>query len=259
MSRFMLTIASPGLIDRPPVSKVMPLPTSTTCGALRAPLGGRVVEPDQPRRGGRGLADAEDAAEALAWRAAARPRPSTLEPGLARRAATAWSASHCGVLRLDGTVASIRARQPAPADRERRARGRPGGRRRRPASTIRRTGRCLGPAGAPVEPEGAEHRADDERAQAVVVADGRRPRWPRCRGPWYDARARRRPGASRSACRRRRRRAAPAAGRCRSARPAPDTGSAVTSPALPVARACSSTASRSSSSSSSSSAAPGPR
>ena len=38
MSRFMLTIASPGLIDRPPVSKVMPLPTSTTVLAEPARL-----------------------------------------------------------------------------------------------------------------------------------------------------------------------------------------------------------------------------
>jgi hypothetical protein len=35
MSRFMFTIASPVLMDRPPVSKVMPLPTSTTVGAER--------------------------------------------------------------------------------------------------------------------------------------------------------------------------------------------------------------------------------
>ena len=30
MSRFMFTIDSPGLMDSPPVSKVMPLPTITT-------------------------------------------------------------------------------------------------------------------------------------------------------------------------------------------------------------------------------------
>ena len=40
MSRFMVDMASPGLIDRPPLSKVMPLPTRTTRGALRAPRGG---------------------------------------------------------------------------------------------------------------------------------------------------------------------------------------------------------------------------
>ena len=37
MSRFMLAIASPGLMEMPPVSKVMPLPTSTTGGVRRSP------------------------------------------------------------------------------------------------------------------------------------------------------------------------------------------------------------------------------
>ena len=41
MSRFMVTIDWPGLIERPPLSKVMPLPTSTTCLALRTLLAGR--------------------------------------------------------------------------------------------------------------------------------------------------------------------------------------------------------------------------
>ena len=37
MSRFMVRMPSAGLMDRPPVSNVMPLPTSTTVGsALRA-------------------------------------------------------------------------------------------------------------------------------------------------------------------------------------------------------------------------------
>jgi hypothetical protein len=40
MSRFMLTIDSPGLIDSPPESKVMPLPTSTTCGVFLFACGG---------------------------------------------------------------------------------------------------------------------------------------------------------------------------------------------------------------------------
>ena len=40
MSRFIVDIASPGLIESPPVSKVMPLPTRTTRGALRAPRAG---------------------------------------------------------------------------------------------------------------------------------------------------------------------------------------------------------------------------
>ena len=65
MSRFIVDIASAGLMDRPPVSKVMPLPTSTTVGVRRPASAGRVVEADQPGRRGRGLADADDAAEAL--------------------------------------------------------------------------------------------------------------------------------------------------------------------------------------------------
>ena len=52
-----------GLIEMPPVSKVMPLPTSATVLAffvLRAPVG----QPDQPRRARRTLADADHAAVA---------------------------------------------------------------------------------------------------------------------------------------------------------------------------------------------------
>ena len=40
MSRFMVVMPSAGLMDRPPVSKVMPLPTSTTVGVLRLALRG---------------------------------------------------------------------------------------------------------------------------------------------------------------------------------------------------------------------------
>ncbi|TWG94139.1 hypothetical protein L615_005800000090 [Nocardioides sp. J9] len=36
MSRFMEPIAAPGLIERPPLSKVMPLPTRTTSGSFFA-------------------------------------------------------------------------------------------------------------------------------------------------------------------------------------------------------------------------------
>ena len=75
MSRFIVDIASPGLIVSPPVSKVMPLPTSTTVGVPRAAFGGVVVEPDQARRRGRGLADADDAAEALVGELALVPDP----------------------------------------------------------------------------------------------------------------------------------------------------------------------------------------
>ena len=37
MSRFIVTIDWPGLIESPPLSKVMPLPTSTTWRTLRDP------------------------------------------------------------------------------------------------------------------------------------------------------------------------------------------------------------------------------
>jgi hypothetical protein len=40
MSRFIVIMASRVLMDSPPVSKVMPLPTSTTCGAFLAPRRG---------------------------------------------------------------------------------------------------------------------------------------------------------------------------------------------------------------------------
>ena len=40
MSRFIVVIDSAGLMERPPESKVMPLPTSTTRGVFEvAPLG----------------------------------------------------------------------------------------------------------------------------------------------------------------------------------------------------------------------------
>ena len=153
------------------MSKVMPLPTSTTCGALA--LAGRrgVVEADQPRRGGRGLADADDAAEALRLRAAARPSTVMPRPACCGDR-TACSASHCGFLMLEGTVARVRARQPAMATASPRWRtsageASPAG-EHDPAYRPR-----LGSAGAQVEVEGAEHGALDERAQAGVVADGR--------------------------------------------------------------------------------------
>ena len=40
MSRFMVVIESAGLMDRPPESKVMPLPTSTTRGVFDDAPGG---------------------------------------------------------------------------------------------------------------------------------------------------------------------------------------------------------------------------
>ena len=65
MSRFIVTIEAAGLIERPPLSKVIPLPTSTTCGADRALRGRLVGQLDEPRRRRSGLSDADDAAETL--------------------------------------------------------------------------------------------------------------------------------------------------------------------------------------------------
>ena len=61
MSDFIVSIAFGGLSDRPPESKVMPLPAKAT--VLVAP-GAGVAQPDQPRRAHRALADAGEAAVA---------------------------------------------------------------------------------------------------------------------------------------------------------------------------------------------------
>ena len=97
------------------MSKVMPLPTSTTCGAPAARRVGRVVEPDQPRR---------VSPRPGRRRGCRRSRPSRscllvpdreVEAGVAWPASAACSASHCGVLTLEGTVRERR----APASRRR--------------------------------------------------------------------------------------------------------------------------------------------
>ena len=61
MSDFIVSMPAGGLSDRPPESNVMPLPTNA-----RWPFGAarRVLDLDQPRRAGRALADADDAAVA---------------------------------------------------------------------------------------------------------------------------------------------------------------------------------------------------
>ena len=96
---------------------------------------------------------------------------------------SAWSASQCGFLRLEGTVASIRARQPAPPTRERPAQRRSdassvvGSRRARPGAT----GLVLGAGRAPVEAERAEHRADHERLERRRAGRRAGSRWRRWR------------------------------------------------------------------------------
>ena len=135
MSRFMLTIASPGLIDSPPVSKVMPLPTSATTVGVRRPPAGRVVEPDQPRRRRRGLADRRRCPPKPSAASCFSSQTVTSRPASSAMA-SACAASQAGFLRLEGTVASIRERQPAPPTAIARARAParlgPGGRRARP-------------------------------------------------------------------------------------------------------------------------------
>ena len=61
MSYFMPTMPVGGFSERPPVSKVMPLPTSARCCARRPAIG----DLDEPRRPRRSLADPEDAAEPI--------------------------------------------------------------------------------------------------------------------------------------------------------------------------------------------------
>ena len=65
MSRFIVTIDEPGLIERPPLSKVIPLPTSTTWGTERERPGGLVPQLHEAGWRGRGLPDPHDAAETL--------------------------------------------------------------------------------------------------------------------------------------------------------------------------------------------------
>ena len=129
--------------------------------------------------------------------------------------------------------ASSRPRPPAPG----RARPARVSASTRPASTTRVTGCRRGPVGAPVELEGAEHEALDERAEPGVVARARRARWRPTAGRGRGGPARRRRGAGRRACRRRRRPAAPAGGRGSSSPAVSRTARSTTSPTWPVAEA----------------------
>ena len=88
----------------------------------------------------------------------------TLRPASAA-SATAWSASQAGFLRLDGTEASVRARQLAPPiATARSSAGRSAS--ARPARTTRAAGTCSGGALRQREREGAQDRADHERLEA---------------------------------------------------------------------------------------------
>ena len=87
---------SRGLIEMPPVSKVMPLPTSTTCRCARRPG----CQVSSTRRGprGRAAADGEDAAEALGGELLGLADRDASARAYAAAAATTWSANHCGDL-----------------------------------------------------------------------------------------------------------------------------------------------------------------
>ena len=171
------TMPGAGLIERPPESKVMPLPTRTTVGVLRAGLGRRVVEADQAGRGGRGLADADDAAEALGGQLLLVP-DAEVEARLAAATSLACSASQAGFLRFEGTVASIRARQPAPpraTARSSTARSAASERAGSPRATTRATGACSGGRRAPVEarrsPASCRRRRPRARATGSSAGD----------------------------------------------------------------------------------------
>ncbi len=174
---------------------------------------------------------------------------------LAAASSSACAASQAGFFRLEGTVASIRERQPAPPTAT--ARSKVG------AVSVGHLGehdpadrRDLGRLGPPVERERAEHHADHERFDGVGGERG--DRWsPRHRGwsPPWPAPLRR--AGSRPAGRRPHRPAArPGDRRCRLCRAAP--ARETISPVLPVAWCASSTPSRSVARASASAAAPGP-
>ena len=113
MSIFMVIMPSPVLSDRPPESKVMPLPTRAS-----VPLGvGRLVgELDEPGLLDRALVDAEQAAEA-ALGDLGRPEHLDGEVLAARRARRPTSASAAGVSVPPGVFTRSRARLTASAMR----------------------------------------------------------------------------------------------------------------------------------------------
>ena len=110
-SRFMVIMPSRGLSQSPPVSNVMPLPTSTTCGCARA-AARRVPQLDQPRRPGRAATHAEDALEAVGGQRLLVPDPAPRAPPR-RRGRWRGRRATAGDLSRDGQVATSRAAHPA--------------------------------------------------------------------------------------------------------------------------------------------------
>ena len=110
MSVFICFMPSAGLSDSPPLSNVMPLPTSTMCS--RAPAG---AYPSSISRGG----EADPCPTAMrppnpcaASSSASHTRAVSPAPAAT---ATAWAASQAGVLRADGVFVRSRASATAPA------------------------------------------------------------------------------------------------------------------------------------------------
>ena len=178
----------------------------------------------------------------------------------------ACSASHAGVLRLAGTVARVRERQPAPPSAIARASSSSAPSSSTPASTIRATGRSLGPVErqwkpnepsiapttkAPRPSTGAIAASDVATlARSLVARASVAPARRRSVGVASPTPTRSTsPGPSDAS-------SEPAVARTSEvARP---TGTVVSSPVRPVARAASSAASRSTPRASPASSAPGP-
>ena len=193
----------------------MPLPDEHHRGSTPAGAGRGVVEAHQSRRGRRPPPDRAQPAHAALGELALVPHGDV--EALERGERAACSASQAGDFTLEGTVASLRASQPAPPTATARTiSGARSSASSKPVSTTRATGRCSRPVGAPVEDERAEHHADHERLQAAVGSSGRDRRGHARPGPSRRGPAWRRPGAGRRAAARRRRRRTPAtAGRRR--------------------------------------------
>ena len=190
MSRFMVCIAALGLIEMPPVSNVMPLPTKTMVSRPRSPGARGVVEADEPRLVRRAVPDGEDAAEAVALEPAVVPdvdveaaarRPRHEPTARAAPGPSRWTGS--GRTSATATRHAL-ARPPRSTIGERRL-GNAGERDRRracawSARTCVRTGSRRGRRPRRTRPAGRRRRAlrspsRRSRQLRAARADGRRP------------------------------------------------------------------------------------
>ena len=211
MSLFIVIMPSAVLSDRPPESKVMPLPTRATVAV--APPGGLVDQPDQPGRLGRRRPPRRAGRPAARTASRSSSHTSTSRPASKARS-VASAASRRGVIVRGGSLTQSRARATASADLLR-----PGGRRPRWPPTTVTVSSGIGAAARLVagEPVAAEGDALDHRLGRRRPVEPRRPpprsgSPPRCRaGPHARATAapaRRRTSASSGVGRRRPRRPA---------------------------------------------------